>query len=371
MSLPSIAEVELADWPSLQRMCEALDLNPKGRSAVVRWRVTDFVRRQSAPSSWRPTGGHQAALLLRLGHGELAERVWESTIRLDAPAPWVGLGDAQLLSAHVAEAVKSYARAAAMGDPSAYLHRAEALAAAGALEAAARACDEYLEASPRDPRALLMKASLLARAGSEEAAMGVLRTVIDLHPELRGPPLAIGHAALKAGRPAAAMEALEDAVQRDAQDVDARASRGVALLLSGRPPEAIADLREALDIDPRRPDVLNNLGMAYLSAGRPKSAAVHLNRAAKHLESPRIWLNLATVQERLARPRQARGAYEHALRLRPHDPEALEGLARLATTTATSASPADGTPTLKKSRRPRRKGPKSVPSEASEPSSEP
>src|SRR5437773_8368122 len=92
VSLPSLAEVEHSDWPSLQRMCETLGLNPRGRSAVVRMRVADYVRHRAHSPSWRPAREHQAALLTRLGHPDLAEHVWESTIQLEAPAPWVGLG---------------------------------------------------------------------------------------------------------------------------------------------------------------------------------------------------------------------------------------------------------------------------------------
>ena len=72
MSAPSLAEVEHADWPSLQRMAETLGLNPKGRSAVVRMRVADLVRRRAQAPSWRPAREHQAALLTRLGHPDLA-----------------------------------------------------------------------------------------------------------------------------------------------------------------------------------------------------------------------------------------------------------------------------------------------------------
>jgi len=35
VSLPSLAEVEHADWPVLKKMAAGLGLNPKGRSAVV------------------------------------------------------------------------------------------------------------------------------------------------------------------------------------------------------------------------------------------------------------------------------------------------------------------------------------------------
>src|SRR6058998_2869908 len=170
VSLPSLAEVEHSDWPSLQRMCETLGLNPKGRSAVVRMRVADFVRRRGQPPIWRPARAHQAALLTRIGHPDLAERLWESTRQLDAPGPWAGLGHAQLAGGFLAEAAKSFSRAAQMGEPGAELHRAEALAAGGDYSGAAAACDAHLASQPRDLRGILMKVSFLTRAGFEDEA---------------------------------------------------------------------------------------------------------------------------------------------------------------------------------------------------------
>src|SRR5437870_2425495 len=171
VSLPSLAEVEHSDWPSLQRMCETLGLNPRGRSAVVRMRVADYVRHRAHPPSWRPAREHQAALLTRLGHPDLAEHVWESTIQLEAPAPWVGLGHAQLAGGFLAEAAKSFGRAAQMGDPSGELHRAETLAAGGDYPGAVGACEAYLTTHARDLRGLLMKSTFLARSGFEEEAI--------------------------------------------------------------------------------------------------------------------------------------------------------------------------------------------------------
>src|SRR2546422_1518987 len=76
MSVPSAAEVEHADWPTLQGMCRSLGLNPKGRSGVVRMRVLEHVRRRGRPESWRAGRDHMAALLTRLGFPDLAEDLW-------------------------------------------------------------------------------------------------------------------------------------------------------------------------------------------------------------------------------------------------------------------------------------------------------
>src|SRR5437879_3229508 len=329
VSLPSLAVVEHSDWPSLQRRCETLGLNPKGRSAVVRMRVADDVRHRAHSPSWRPARELQAALLTRLGHPDLAEHVWESTIQLEAPAPWVGLGHAQLAGGFLAEAAKSFARAAQMGDPSGELHRAETLAAGGDYQGAVGACEAYLTTHARDLRGLLMKSTFLARSGFEEEAIKVLHTAAELHPEVSLLKRTLGLALLRLGHHAAAADALQEAAHRDPKDTDAEVGRGAALLLAGRTREAIGVLRETLETDPTRADALNNLGVAYLAMGRMRSAAVNLERAAKHRESPRILLNLGKVMEDAHEPAEAVRAYDQVLKLRAKDPEAVAGRKRL------------------------------------------
>lgn len=360
VSLPSLAEVEHADWPSLQRICGLLGLNPKGRSAIVRIRVADYVRRRVRAPSWQPGREHQAALLTRLGFPDLAERVWESTIQLDMPAPWVGLGHAQLAGGFLGEAAKSFARAAQMGDPSAELHRAETLAAGGDVDGAARACDAYLASHPRDLRGLLMKSAFLARAGFEEESMKVLRIAIDLHPEVPELARTLGIALLKAGHSVAAAETLHESVRRNPQDLDARVNRGAALLLAGRTREAVGVLREALQHNPRRADALNNLGVAYGAMGRSRSAAVNLERAAKHLESPRILLNLGKIHEDASERAEALRSYDQVLRLRPKDSEAIAGRKRVAPSTRSRPRRREtSAKSTKKPARPRRRASKS------------
>jgi tetratricopeptide (TPR) repeat protein len=357
VNLPSLAEVEHADWTSLQRMCESLGLNPKGRSAVVRMRVADFVRHRGQPPSWRPARAHQAALLTRIGHPDLAERVWESTMQLDTPGPWAGLGHAQLAGGVLPEAAKSFSRAAQLGEPGTELHRAEVLAAGGDYAAAAAACDAHLASQPRDLRGILMKVSFLTRAGFEEEATKVLRAAIDLHPEAPELARSLGLALLRSGHAEAAADALHGAMQRDSKDAGAASARGAALLLAGRTREAIGVLREALEWDPDRADALNNLGVAYLAMGEMKPAAVTLERAAKRLESPRILLNLAKVLEAENRRGEAAGAYEQVLRLRPKDTEGRAGKKRLAPPSKAKRSRKGSTSSSKKapSRRTRSK----------------
>ncbi len=329
MSLPSIAEVEHADWPSLQRICGTLGLNPKGRSEVVRLRVLDYLRRRVRSETWRPGVPHQAALLTRLGHPDTAIRLWESTIQLDEPAPWVGLGRAQLGAGDLTGATKDFDRAIQMGDASANLHRAEALAAAGNFEGAARACDAFLVSRPRDLRGLLLKAVFLARGGWTDEAATVMRDAFEAQPDLRELWRGLGLLLLKGRRYEAAAEAYREALRANPKDEASWVNRGSALLLVGRHHEAIGTFREVLEEDPRQAIALNDLGVAYLRGGQTRSALINLERAAKHMETPQILANVARVQEATHQKAAALDSYSRLLAFNPQDAHALAARRRL------------------------------------------
>ena len=329
MSLPSLAEVEHADWPTLQRLCAALGLNPRGRSSIVRLRVLDHVGRKVRPELWRPGPQQQAALLTRLGHPDTASRLWESTIQLDEPAPWIGLGRAQLGAGDLGEAAKSFDRAAQMGDAAANLHRAEALAAAGSYELAVRACDAYLAARPHELRGLLLKATFLARGGWTNEATTILRDAFESHPDVRELWMGLGTLLLRAGRPEAAAEAYREGLRASPGDDASWVNRGAALLLAGQAREAVGVFRELLERDSRQAVALNNLGVAYLREGRAKSAAVTLQRAAKHMETPQVLRNVALVQEATRQRSAARQSYTRLLQIQPRDAEAVAARRRL------------------------------------------
>lgn len=329
MSLPSIAEAEHADWATLQEICATLGLNPKGRSEVVRMRVLDHLRRRIRPESWRPGVPHQAALLTRLGHPDTAARLWESTIQLDEPSPWVGLGLSRLGAGELGEASKAFDRAIQMGDAAANLHRAESLAAAGNYEGAVRACDGYLARRPRDLRGLLLKAVFLARGGWTDEAATLLRDAFESHPGVRELWRGLGTILLKGRRFEGAAEAYREALRGDSADEVSWINRGSALLLAGRHREAIGAFREVLESDAHQGVALNNLGVAYLRDGQAKGAAVNLERAAKYMETPQILLNLAQVQEATNRKGAALESYSRLLAIQPRDASAIVARNRL------------------------------------------
>jgi tetratricopeptide (TPR) repeat protein len=317
VSMPAVAEVEHADWPTLKEMAVDLGLNPKGRSAVVRMRVLDHVRRRTEPEAWRPTSVHQAALLTRLGFPEPAVRLWQATVRLDAPAPWIGLGRAHLDAGDLAEAAKAFDRAAQMGDAAAHLARAEALAAEGKFEAAVRACDAYLATRPGDLRGVALKASFVARGGWNEEAASLLRVAFEDHPQARELWRGLGDLLLRASKYDVAAEAFGEVVRANPSDAGSWTNRGVALLRAGQTKEAIAALREGLEVEPALPEALNNLGVAYFDADQLKPAIANLERAAKHLEIPSVVTNLAKAYEAGQFPTQAEEAYGRVRTLEP------------------------------------------------------
>src|SRR6266571_4172930 len=249
VSVPSAAEVEHADWPTLQRMCASLGLNPKGRSGVVRMRVLDHVRRRGRPESWRAGREHMAALLTRIGFPDLSEDLWESAIRLDAPAPWIGLGQAQVAAGFLSEAAKSFEQAVQMGDATALLHRAEALAAGGDYDRAIGACEAYLANHPGNLRALGMKADFLARSGFKEEAARVLLVAADSHPEAPFLRSRVGTLFLKAGRPEVALDAFGLPMLADEAGIEGAINHGVALLVLGRTREAVGLFQKVLEVD--------------------------------------------------------------------------------------------------------------------------
>jgi tetratricopeptide (TPR) repeat protein len=311
-------------------MCQDLELNPKGRSAVVRMRVLDHVRRRTRREAWRPSPEGKAALLVRLGFPEDAARTWESVIRLDAPAPWLAYGAARLVAGDIEEGMKAFDRAVQMRDVAAHLHRAEAFASRGDLVGAIDAVNAFLATSPDDLRALGLKAGFLARGGWTDEAIAAMQAATAAHPDVPDPWRGLGVLLTKGGRAKLAIDVLRRAVRLDETDVDAWLDLGTAYALAGRPKDAIGAYREALARDPSRMDGLNNLGVAYLTAGQFKSAIVNLERASKHLEAPVVLLNLAKAEEMAKRRGEAVKAYERVLRLRPKEPAAVAGRRRLA-----------------------------------------
>jgi len=340
VTLPSAAEVEHADWPALKAFAADLGLNPKGRSGIVRQRVLDHVRTRTGGPSWRAGKAEQAALLTRIGPADLAAHLWESTITLDAPAPWVGLGTSYLKAGRIEEALKCYDRAIGMGDAGARLHRAQALMRAGRSEAAIAEVDRALGANPENVRAWAMRAVILEAAGRLEDALAAQGKIADLG---RG-HLGLGKFLMRAGRFEDAVKALDVHLSTHPKDALGWNQRGVALAKRGEWRGAVEALRTAAGLTPRDPGILNNLAIALAGAGRIGEAVKRIASARRISEDPRILLNDAALRERQGSSATAREVYDRVLEVAPEHPEAVAGRRRVARKTKSTRKPGQGPP---------------------------
>ena len=326
MTLPSSAEVEHADWPALKAFATELGLNPKGRSGIVRQRVLDHVRIRTGGPSWRAGTAEQAALLTRIGPADLAAHLWESTITLDAPAPWVGLGTSYLKAGRIEEALKCYDRAIGMGDAGARLHRAQALMRAGRSDAAIAEVDRALGANPENVRAWAVRAVLLEAAGRAEEALASQGKIADLG---RG-HLGLAKAHMRAGGFEDALKAIDAHLEGHPDDALAWNQRGVCQAKRGLWREAVEALRQAASLRPKDAGILNNLAVALASTERAGEATKKLAAARRISEDPRIMLNEAALFEREGSPAKARETISRVVHIAPEHPEAVAAWRRLA-----------------------------------------
>ncbi len=309
--IPSAVEVEHADWATLKAYCDALGLNPKGRSAVVRQRVLDHVAARAPAATWRAGVQEIAAFLTRVGHPDEAARLWESTLSLDTPAPWVGLGGAYLRAGELEKAAKAFDRAAQMGDSSAAMHRTEVLAAGGKLDLAIEEAARYRDAHPGDPRGLALMVSLLSRAGRHEQVAQLLQRSVGERPDARPLRSGLGWALLRMSRFEEAVEAYR--VYLDAAPSDSLGwnNYGVALAKAGKLPEARKAFQRAVSVDPSYPEALNNLGCVEVAQGLARGSS-RIQKAKRLADHPRIAAN-AERAARAARSGRAPRAKRNAV----------------------------------------------------------
>ena len=325
MTLPSAGEVEHADWPSLKAYATELGLNPKGRSGIVRQRVLDHLREHAEPPEWTAGRPEQAALLTRIGPADVAARLWESTINLDTPAPWVGLGTAYLKADRIEEALKCYDRAISMGDAGARLHKAQALMRAGRSDAAVNQIEEALGESPGAVRAWAMRAALAEAGGDSEETIASYRKIAALGHGRLG----LAKILMRAGRFEEAEKSLSDHLSDHPEDSAAWNNRGVCLARRDLWKDAVDAFRKAVAFDPRDAGAQNNLAVALAATGKGVEALRRIQAARRIAEDSRILLNEAALRERKGAVATALEVYDRVLEVAPEHPEAVAGRRRV------------------------------------------
>lgn len=324
MSLPGAGEVEHAEWPALKGFATALGLNPKGRSAIVRQRILDHLRTARDEVEWRPGKAEQAVLLTRLGFADVAVKLWEATISLDSPAPWVGLGTAYARAGMLEEAVKCFDRAIQMGDAEARLHKGHVLIRGGAPDLALAEIDRSLADRPSDTRAWAHRAALMETMGRWDEAIAAHARIADLTNNRFG----LSRALMKALRFEEAEAGLASHLKDHPEDAVAWNNWGVCLAKLGRWREALEALRRAAAIHDRDAGILNNLACVLAAMGKTDEALRKFRVARRIVEDPRVLLNEAALLERKA-PAVARETHARAPAVIPEHRDAAAGRRRV------------------------------------------
>src|SRR2546427_8202075 len=338
VTLPSAAEVEHAEWPALKAFASELGLNPKGRSGLVRQRVLDHLRTQPSGPDWRAGKAEQAALLTRIGPADLAASLWESTISLDAPAPWVGLGTAYLKANRLEEAIKCSDRAIGMGDSGARLHKAHALLRVGRSDAAITEVHRALERNPGNVRAWAMRAVISEASGDSDEVLAARRKIADSG---RG-SLGLAKMLMRAGRFEGAVKALDLHLSNHPEDALGWNQRGVALAKRAEWRGADEALRKAAALKPRDPGILNNLAIALAGAGRIGEAGERNASAPPVSGGPPGPPDEAGPPGKAGSSATARDVYDRVLEVAPEHPEAVAGKRRVARRTKSVRKPKPG-----------------------------
>ncbi len=105
---------------------------------------------------------------------------------------------------------------------------------------------------------------------------------------------------------------------------------GIVMYRLGRLDQAIAEYRKALELNPGYVTVMNDLGAALGTQGKIDEALPYLVQAGQALpEKYEAQYNAALALEMVGDLRRARTFYAAALRVRPGEPGATEGIARV------------------------------------------
>lgn len=265
-----------------------------------------------------------------------------------AARPWRGIGRSYVELGRIDSARYAFERALATDSLYAPAHFNLALLYEdeGELQEALRHARRALSLSPTDIDYRYLVGSYLARSGKNDEAIEHLLVVAEARPWHHASHYNLGQALLRTGRREQGEAMLElaerlrsvdakvvqqvNTVQAMPTDPLAHAALGSALRLAGRRDEAMRAYKMSHHLDPTNLDVQNNIANLHL-ADHDTSAAIdwYLNILAQDSTFVDVWVNLGVVLALGGRTKQARRAWEHALRYEPDHATASKYLARL------------------------------------------
>ena len=202
--------------------------------------------------------------------------------------------------------------------PRARLELAQALAAAGRMDAALEHFEQAVQLAPRDATAHRQLAGMLAQAGRLGEAVAEYETSLKLEPDSAAAHLGLASLQFRLGRAAPAASHYEAATRLGVSPAERRREQGRVLAEAGRFDEALVELDAAAKFAPAEAETRLLRGMVLSAAGRPDEGMKEFV-AAVRLDpddgSAHAALGDALVEDH--RPAEALSHYETALLLQP------------------------------------------------------
>ena len=176
--------------------------------------------------------------------------------------------------------------------------------------------------------ARLRIAALEQQAGDSDGARADLKTLATQHPDRPEPLVELGNSLNADKQYAAAIEAYNQAFTR-IKEPDTTGwwglyyTRGTAYERARNWPKAESDLRKALALEPNQPSVMNYLGYSMVDRGDRLPEALKLIKGAvsQRPNDGYIVDSLGWAYYRLGDYKNAETTLEHAVELKPADPE--------------------------------------------------
>ncbi len=167
--------------------------------------------------------------------------------------------------------------------------------------------------------------------GNAAEAKSLLEQLQAEYPKEPDLQLFLGISRLRLRDPDAAVIAIQRAIELDPTHIEARTLLGwIELEVRGNADAAIGEYTKVIEIKPDSPQAHVNLGVALKNKGEINKALESYNRALDLQEgyvealSNRGWVYIE--QEKWP---EARRDFNHALKVKPEDPGALQGLAQV------------------------------------------
>ncbi|HEX6093961.1 MAG TPA: tetratricopeptide repeat protein, partial [Dongiaceae bacterium] len=200
----------------------------------------------------------------------------------------------------------------------------------GQLEAASRAAEELVKASPKNADSLNLLGVVQKRQGKLQQALDTFRQAIKINKRLFSPYINCGNTARQLQRYDEAIESFRQAGKLNPKDAEPVRLLGGTLCDAGRDEEGLAQLGRAIMMDAKNPDFFNNRAAVLYKLGRFDDALKDAERAI--LLAPQDATGhrgRASILRRLGRLAESRAAYEQILATAPDDVATLEAYANL------------------------------------------